>query len=52
MRLRADGTVVVHADGAGYRQALDMSERASSLVGTYVQVITDDVPGAVDAQEL
>ncbi|MBW3576627.1 MAG: hypothetical protein KY462_02580 [Actinobacteria bacterium] len=50
--VRDDGTVVVHADEPGYRQALEMSERASALVGSYVHVITDDVPGAVDAQEL
>lgn len=50
--VRDDGTVVVHADEPGYRQALDMSERASTLVGCYVHVITDDVPGAADAREL
>ncbi|MDP9021427.1 MAG: hypothetical protein M3N57_01740 [Actinomycetota bacterium] len=52
VRVRDDGTVVVHADEPGYRQALEASARASALVGTYVHVITDDVPGAVDAQEL
>lgn len=51
-RVRGDGTVVVHADEPGYRQALDISERASALVGSYVHVITDDVPGAADAREL
>lgn len=50
--VREDGTVVVHADQPGYRQVLDVSARASELVGAYVHVITDDVPGAVDAQEL
>lgn len=50
--VRDDGTVVVHADEPGYRQALDMSARASALVGTYVHVITDDVPGAAGAREL
>jgi hypothetical protein len=50
--VRDDGTVVVHADDPGYRQALDMSARASELVGVYVHVITDDVPGAADAREL
>lgn len=50
--VRDDGTVVVHADEPGYRQAMDMSQRASELVGTYVHVITDDVPGAVSAQAL
>lgn len=50
--VRDDGTVVVHADEPGYQQALQMSARASELVGVYVHVITDDVPGAADAQEL
>jgi hypothetical protein len=50
--VRDDGTVVVHVDDPGYRQALDMSARATELVGVYVHVITDDVPGAADAREL
>lgn len=50
--VRSDGTVVVHAGAPGYRQALEMSARASALVGTYVHVITDDVPGALDARGL
>lgn len=50
--VRDDGTVIVHSDEPGYRQALDMSARASALVGTYVHVITDDVPGAGSAREL
>jgi hypothetical protein len=50
--VRDDGTVVVHADEPGYQQALQMSARASELVGVYVHVITDDVPGAADAREL
>lgn len=49
---RADGTLIVHTSDAGYAQALDVSARASELVGLYVHVITDDVPGAVIAQEL
>lgn len=52
LAVRDDGTVVVHAVKPGYRQALDMSARASELVGVYVHVITDDVPGAADALEL
>lgn len=52
MAVRDDGTVIVHSDEPGYRQALDMSARASALVGTYVHVITHDVPGADSAREL
>ncbi len=50
--VRDDGTIVMHADEPGCRQALDMSARASELIGLYVHVITDDVPGAADALEL
>lgn len=52
VRVRDDGTVVVHADKPGYRQALEFSARATDLVGSYVHVITDDVPGAARAEEL
>lgn len=50
--VREDGTVTVHAADAGYRQALEVSTLASEIVGAYVHVITDDVPGASDAKEL
>lgn len=50
VRLRDDGTVVVHADGPGYRQVVDLSRRISDVVGCYVHVITDDVPAAVGAR--
>ncbi len=52
VRVRSDGTVVVHSDEPGYRSVLRLSESASELVGTYVHVITDDVPGAAGASEL
>ena len=51
-RLRGDGTVIVHSDETGYRAVTRLSAAASELVGTYVHVITDDVPGAADAREL
>ncbi|MGH3848751.1 MAG: hypothetical protein ACRDRT_03440 [Pseudonocardiaceae bacterium] len=51
-RLRSDGTVVVHSDEEGYRAVTRLSAAASELVGAYVHVITDDVPGAADAREL
>jgi hypothetical protein len=52
VRVRSDGTVVVHSDESGYRAILRLSGLASGLVGTYVHVITDDVPGAAGALEL
>lgn len=51
-RLRRDGTVVVHSSEVGYRAVTRLSAAASEFVGTYVHVITDDVPGADDTQEL
>jgi hypothetical protein len=50
--LRGDGTVVVHSSEAGYGAVTRLSISASEIVGEYVHVITDDVPGAVDAREL
>lgn len=52
VRVRSDGTVVVHSEEAGYRAVLRLSGFATELVGTYVHVITDDVPGAAGASEL
>jgi hypothetical protein len=51
-RLRSDGAMVVHSEEAGYRAVTRLSAAASELVGAYVHVITDDVPGAVGAREL
>lgn len=51
-RLRSDGAVVVHSPESGYRAVIRLSAAASELVGRYVHVITDDVPGASDSQEL
>lgn len=51
-RIRDDGTVVVHSDEVGYRAVTRLSAAASELVGTYVHVITDDVPGAAGTREL
>lgn len=48
-RLRADGTVVVHSEQPGYRDVVVLSQHLTDLVGCYVQVITDDVPGANNA---
>ncbi len=51
-RLRHDGAIVVHSDETGYRSVNRLSTEASSLVGAYVHVLTDDVPGADGAQRL
>ncbi len=52
LRLRDDGTVVMHSDEPGYRAANRLSAAASRVVGAYVHVITDDVAGAASAREL
>jgi len=52
LRLRDDGTVVIHSDEPGYHAANQLSADASRVVGAYVHVITDDVPGAASAREL
>lgn len=51
-RVRDDGTVVIHSPDPGYRTANRLSAAASGVVGTYVHVITDDVPGAATARDL
>lgn len=52
VRLRDDGTVVVHSSEPGYRAVTRLSAAASEVVGRYVHVITDDVPGAAGARAL
>jgi hypothetical protein len=52
LRVRDNGSVVVHSDQPGYHQTMELSRRASALVGARVQVITDDVPAAADATPL
>jgi hypothetical protein len=52
LRLRDDGTLVVHSDEPGYRSVNQFSIAAADIAGTYVHVITDDVPGAVTASPL
>ena len=52
VRLRHDGTVVVHSTERGYRAVTRLSAAVSGIVGHYVHVITDDVPGAVGARGL
>ncbi len=44
--------MVVHSDALGYRQVVELPKRFSPIVGCYVHVITDDVPGVIDAQPL
>ncbi len=52
VRVRRDGALVVHSAEPGYRSGTGLSVAASELVGTYVHVTADDVPGAVGAQAL
>lgn len=51
-RVRRDGAVVVHSDEPGYYSVNRLSRQATQLVGAYVHVITDDVPGAVNVEPL
>ncbi len=51
-RLRSDGSVIVHSEEPGYRTVNRLSTEASQVVGAYVHVLTDDVPGAVDTTPL
>jgi hypothetical protein len=52
IRVRNDGAVVIHTTDAGYHTANRLSVAASEVVGAYVHVITDDVPGAAGARDL
>jgi hypothetical protein len=45
-RLRDDGAVIVHAPDAGYLSTSRFAAEAAEVVGTYVHVLTDDVPAA------
>lgn len=45
-RLRSDGAVIVHAPDSGYRLTGRFAAEAAAVVGTYVHVLTDDVPAA------
>jgi hypothetical protein len=52
-RIRDDGTIIVHSPDAGYRTIARFAAAAADIVGTYVHVISDDVPAAqIDAPEL
>lgn len=46
VRLGRDGTVIVHAPEPGYRSVGRFAAEAGAIVGTYVHVVTDDVPAA------
>lgn len=45
-RLRDDGAVIVHPPDPGYRLTGRFATEAAKAVGTYVHVLTDDVPAA------
>lgn len=44
--LRSDGAVIVHAPDSGYLLLGRFAAEAAGIVGTYVHVLTDDVPAA------
>lgn len=44
--LRGDAAVIVHAPDPGYRLTGRFATEAAGVVGTYVHVLTDDVPAA------
>jgi hypothetical protein len=50
--VRDDGAVVIHAPDAGYHTANRLSTASGKVVGAYVHVITDEVPGAAAARDL
>ncbi len=52
LRLLTDGTVVVHAADDGYRLVAQFAAAAAAVVGTYVHVITDDVPAVTGVADL
>lgn len=52
VRMHDDGTLVVHSPDPGYRQVVDLVRRARAITGTYVHVITDNVPAAEGARPL
>ena len=51
-RVRDDGTVVVRSAEPGYGAANRLSMALSGIVGAYVHVITDEVPGVASASAL
>lgn len=52
-RIRGDGAAIVHSPDAGYRTIARFAAAAADIVGTYVHVISDDVPAAqIDAPAL
>ncbi len=46
IQLRYDGALIVHDDAPGYHQVNRLALGAAQIVGAYLHVITDDVPGA------
>lgn len=52
-RVRDDGAIIVHSPDVGYRVIARFAAAAAGIVGSYVPVISDDVPAAqVDAPSL
>lgn len=52
VRVDATGTVIVHSEALGYGPLRRFATAASSRIGAWVNVITDDVPAAEVQTEL
>jgi hypothetical protein len=52
LHIRDEATLVIHSDEPGYKTANRLSAIAGQVVGAYVHVITNDVPGATGTQRL
>lgn len=52
VRILADGTLVVRSEDQGLPEVIALVGGARGIVGSYVHVITDDVPAAEHARGL
>ncbi|MGI9016885.1 MAG: hypothetical protein ACR2HR_07255 [Euzebya sp.] len=50
-RVRHDGVVIVHTADPGYGPLNRATLPITEVVGVHVQLITDDVPGAINAED-
>jgi hypothetical protein len=51
VRADAAGVVIVHSEAPGYASVRRFAAAASSVVGAWVNVVTDDVPAARTSAE-
>lgn len=52
VRMLDTGTVVIHSEDEGYHDVIELGLVLDEIVGTYVHIITDDVPAAEGARPL